>query len=216
MNLTVPKIIAFVFLAMAGAAAFIIWRSSVEAYLGSEIFKLSYQFLLITIVGGAVSALYKKFQADRDERAAGRSLQREFLSESVRTYNAAKKARRLLRAKAIESGAVHRDAYDNQMQDLMDAQLGFESFVERVEASPALYPGLKNDFKVMEEYLDEILDEYSKNLFKFSGSPPTLPLKSLSQLEKFVASYTTGSAFDTKFKRPFDRVTTALQNLITK
>jgi hypothetical protein len=218
MKLKISAIIAFTFLALAGAAAFIIWRSSVEGYLGPDVFKLSYEFLLITIVGGAVSAIYKQFQQDRDERAAERALQIDLLNESVRTYNAAKKARRLLRAKAIEPVVhlVHRDAYDNQMQDLMDAQLGFESFVERVKANPVLFPGLEVDFVEIQSYLNKILDQYINCLFKFSGSPPTLPLTSLSELKDFVAPYKKGSAFDTNFKRPFDRITKALQSLITK
>jgi hypothetical protein len=203
-------------LALAGAAAFIIWRSSVEGFLGSEVFKLTYQFLLITVVGGAVSVIYKEFQRDRDERAAERTLQRGLLTESIETYNAAKKARRLLRAKAIKSGQVYRDAYDEQMQALMDGQLGFESFVERVRASPALFPGLETDFAAIEMYLNKILDEYSDRLSQFAGSPPPLPLTSTPKLEEFVASYNRGSAFDTEFKRPFDRITEALQSLITK
>jgi len=212
-------IIAINCLALAASAAFIIWRSLVERFLGSDVFKLTYEFLVISVVGGWLSAIYKGIHHDRDQRAAERTLQRQLLADIVKAYNAAKKARRLLRAKAIKlepTPHVDRDPYDEQTQDLMGAQLDFESFVARVGESQKLFLGVEPDLSRIEKYLHDILDEYSTNLPKFSGSPPTLPLTSKSPLEEFTKKYIPDSAFDTELKRPFARITTALQTLITK
>src|ERR1041384_1379539 len=163
MKLKISSILAVTIIALAGVAAFIVWHTEVERFLGSDVFKLTYQFLLITVVGGAIAALYKEFQRQRDEqtkqiersaaaREAKRTVQRHFLTDSVAAYNLAKKARRLLRAKAIERRSqVHRDPYDEQMQSLMDAQLAFEALVERVRASPNLFPGVDTDLDAIEK-----------------------------------------------------------------
>jgi hypothetical protein len=230
MKLTTSSIIAVTFVALAGVAAFIVWRPAIESSLGTDAFKLTYQFLLVSVVGGAVSAIYKEFQRQRDEqtkrteqsaatREAKRTLQRQFLTDGVAAYNAAKKARRLLRAKAIEPGPnaqIHRQPYDDQMQALMDAQLAFEALVERVRASPTLFPGLESDFDAIEKYLSEILKEYESRLSQFTGTPPTLVLTSAAKLAEFTANYSPGSDFDVKFKQQFDRITKRLQDLITE
>jgi hypothetical protein len=227
MKLTTSSIIAVTIVALAGVAAFIVWRPAIERFLGPDAFKLTYQFLLVTVVGGAVSAIYKEFQRQRDEqtkqtersaaaREAKRTLQRQFLTDSVAAYNAAKKTRRLLRAKAIERPSqVHREPYDEQMQALMDAQLAFEALAERVRASPTLFPGLEPDLDAIEKYLGGILKEYAACLSQFTGSPPTLVLTSAPDLAEFTDSYRPGSPFDVRFKQPFDRVTKTLQRLIT-
>jgi len=220
-KLTTIFIIAVTGPALLGVAGFIIWRSAMEGFLGPDVFKLTYQFLLITVVGGALFEIQKEIQRERDRRAAERNLQRQRLEDCVKAYNVAKKVRRLLRAKAIKgdpTAHVDRDPYDELMQDLMDAQLEFEALVARVEGNQTLFPHprLKTDLNTMGDYLKGVLKDYETCLSKFSGSPQTLPLASASSLAEFTDRYKEGRPFDLEFKQPFHRVTKILENLITK
>ena len=84
--------------------AFIIWPHRVEEVIvHDKVFELTYQFLLIGVVGGALTIFYQSIQRQRDAREAERGLQRQLLMDVVQAYNGAKKVRRLVRAKARTS-----------------------------------------------------------------------------------------------------------------
>src|SRR4029077_3709866 len=121
---TLTVIGTVVALSLLGIIAFLVKPAQIKEHLGEDVFKLTYQFLLLVVIGGALSLIYQEFQHHREEeskafererddvakkkerdaatREAERSLQRQLLTEVVEAYNAAKKVRRLLRAKATE------------------------------------------------------------------------------------------------------------------
>ncbi|SDI38748.1 hypothetical protein SAMN04487926_11623 [Paraburkholderia steynii] len=212
-----------VVLSLLGILAFWIW-SIRTGQLETDLLRLTFQFLLIVVIGGALSFVYdefqyardisaKQFEADSAVREAQRVLQREFLKDVIQAYNAAKKVRRLLRARAIHKGIVYKEAYDEHMQALMDIQLEFEAFRIRTE-NQTLFPGLEGKLKSIEEYLGNVLRDYERYFSSFAGQPPTHPLAPLQNLEEFTASFKPMTRFSEQFKKPFHEIVDALQNLI--
>src|SRR5213596_2092945 len=110
---TLTVIVTVLALSLLGIIAFLVKPAQIKEQLGEDVFKLTYQFLLLVVIGGALSLIYQEFQYQRDQdakaferdaatREAERGLQRQLLTEVVEAYNAAKKVRRLLRAKATK------------------------------------------------------------------------------------------------------------------
>ncbi|AOK20288.1 hypothetical protein WT26_31465 [Burkholderia cepacia] len=207
--------------------AFLIWPSAIEKNIGNdEIFKLTYQFFLIVVLGGALSFGFSLLQYERTVRETERALQSQILREVVQAYNAAKKVRRLLRAKAVQctdqaasSFIICQESYDKQMQVLVDIQLDFEAFKIRVENNPRIFPsdsGLAEVMNSIEQYLGNVVGEYEEYSWSFGGQSPTRPLTSLQHLHEFVMKFKRGGAFDMEFKKPFHKVVGALQDLIIK
>jgi cell division protein FtsB len=107
--------------AFTGVVAFIVWHEQLIAHLNIEVFKLCFQFLLIVVLGGAVTLLFTAFTKQREEffkqkekkansikeenekkKAAikeDRALLLKFNNEFIEAYNGIKKVRRLVRAR---------------------------------------------------------------------------------------------------------------------
>ena len=207
-----------------GTIAFLLWPNRVRALIdNNDVFKLTYEFLLIGVIGGALSLFYQNVQRQREIREAERGLQRQLLREVIQAYNDAKRVRRLLRAKARDNPAmkdtlVRAQPYDEQMQILLDVQLDFEAFKHQAQSNSLLFPadsGVQADLDSIEKYLNEIVGEYETHFSLFTGGPPpTLPLARLCKLKDFIAKRQDGTHFDKRFKGPFHSVVAALQKLI--
>jgi hypothetical protein len=222
-------------LALIGVVAFICWPKPLKHFLDYEIFKLTYQFLLIVVVGGAISLLYKQLETEREQaekqkeqqtaqREGDRNLQRELRTELVRAYHGAKKIRRLLRAKAAEyipgtvSTVIHAEPYNEQMELLVDTQLDFEFFVDRIQNNPKLFSGaptLATDIKTVESYLNQIIGEYEGSRGLFAQHKGTPPLSSLKFLQGFIGPYKLAASFKSEFKAPFQNAVAQLETLLT-
>jgi hypothetical protein len=198
--------------------AFLVWPNRVRALIDHDkVFELTYQFLLIGVIGGALTLFYQSVQRQRDVREAERGLQRQLLIEVVQAYNGAKKVRRLVRAKARANDLIRGEPYDEQMESLLDIQLNFESLKHQAEANPQLFPinsGVRNALESIETYLNRIMDEYEKKLSLFAGAPATLPLAQLGELKEFIADHRAGTDFDKFLKGAFHNLVAALQKLI--
>jgi hypothetical protein len=206
------------------ALTLVYWRKSIE----DEIFKITYQFLLVVVIGGLLSYEYKRREQATASREAGRVLQREMLTKVIKAYGDAKKVRRLLRAKAIgrlgtSEAVVRKKPFQQQMELLMDIQLEFEALKHRAEHNPDLFPGkLATNLKIMESYLNNILEDYECK-FKESTLPqpePTLVLDKFLRVKEFTAFLSVKTekeekqSFAVNFQGPFHNTVKSLQELI--
>jgi len=122
------------------------------------------------------------------------------LSRVTESYNAAKRARRQLRALARyenDSGEmmVRASVYDEWMARLNDAQLDLESVKRDVDVSRGAYPSAKEMFvclKRMEDYLRAVRKEYEEARWQADGD---LPLDSLERLVDFIGKKKASKAF---------------------
>jgi hypothetical protein len=69
-----------------------------------------YKLAVTAALGGSIALLFRTWEHGRQRRAAERTLLHEFHHRFITAYNAAKKARRMLRAKSTKGGLklVHR------------------------------------------------------------------------------------------------------------
>lgn len=197
-------------LAAIGVVAFTVWITILMRWLGPDVYKLTYQFLLLTVFGGAVSwlfTLHSKLREDNQKakekaltrRTEEKLLLRKLYSNIIQAYNAAKRARRLLRATArcfssdgnsLNVTMIILEPYEKQMQEIIDIQLQFETFIDEVESNPTLFSGgagptvLKGHLKSIEGYLNDIIDEY-ENLYNVRADALTLSISKLPRLEEF-------------------------------
>ena len=178
-------VIAVLTFSLLGVIGFIIWQKHLETMFNATIFKVTYQFMLMVLLGGPVSLFFKEYARERELRENKKSIQRKLYSDITKAYNSAKKVRRLIRAKALITNdsktdgegfklrIVKRGPYEEQMEALNDIQLKFEFFRHEVESSPDLYKAsnLSKHLRTIEKYLGKIVSEYESSLREFSGDP---------------------------------------------
>lgn len=198
--------------------AFLVWPNGVRALIVHEkVFELTYQFLLIGVIGGALTIFYQSIQRQRDAREAERGLQRQLLMEVVEAYNGAKKVRRLVRANARVNDSIRAQPYDEQMKSLLEVQLAFESLKHQAEANAQLFPknsGVWSALDSIEKYLNKIVDEYERKFSLFAGGQAKLPVAQFGELQEFIADRRAGAEFDKFLKSAFHDLVAALQKLI--
>lgn len=196
-----------------------------------EIAKTLLQIAVVAVVGVAISQLTDAYQQRRSQDERKRDRDREAvqhtrevltstLEQATATYNAIKRARRLIRALARSSTGPGRDAYavlsgpyDAQMLTINDSQLKFEMLAddvatdvttEKMFSTPEELIELFND---LESYLGNLITEYEKCRPKFTGRPEQIDLQSLKELSKFLDRE---SSFD-EFADAFRDVRTRLR-----
>jgi hypothetical protein len=218
-------------LAIVGVISFIVARTALEASLGTEVFKLTYEFLLIIVIGGAVSLLYSHFtkvrEQERAKKAEEKTLQGKFRVGFLQSYNAAKSVRRLLRATArtitevngTTTELIKLSPYDRQMQKLVQVQLQFETLKEEAESEKDLFAGvpelqdLNKNLGTIESYLHDIISEYEKSSKLFQRGDPQ-PLSEFKKLAEFIGPYDSATDFKAKFKKPAKDIVQGILKLL--
>jgi hypothetical protein len=204
-------IVVMILVALGAVAAFLVWGPQIKVRLAPEVFNLTYEFLLVVVIGGAVSLLYGRFAAERDLARERRAALRQMHTELLAAYNAAKRVRRKLRAHVgyssglgVTPGArVEAGEYERQMDALMDAQLTFEVYAKRAADSKLWFlhgETLGKELGKIEKYLNAIIDEYEKEFKHFAGAPPSRPLTELGTLAEYIGPTPETGGFKTQFK----------------
>jgi len=188
---------------------FITYPGSTKRFLGNdpELFKLTYQFLLITVVGGGVALFFKQLDYLREMRHSLREMHAELLE----AFNQAKSVRRHLRAQLGTAVAVDPDRtitaelYDDQIESLNDAQLVFEVHAKRARDRSLWFwgnPGLSQPLGKVESYLGGLVTEHEKKRAGFAGTPPQRRIGDLPALVEFVGPYQQAVGFKENFRYP--------------
>ena len=138
-------------------------------------------------------AIEKKRDLDRKSLEYRETLLLSILSRAMEAYGRAKKARRLLRGRALstrdQTRVVLADQYDLCFDMLNDAQLDLENIARDVETSAKAFSQpseLVKHLRSMDAYLNELIGEYEDSRSRFSGNGPALPLDELPLLEEFL------------------------------
>jgi hypothetical protein len=227
---TIYLIVMLGIVGMVGVVVFLLWGKPMKEILDGDVFRLTYQFFLLAVLGGALSFLFKEISRERqyrqeelikeeEKRTHNSKRLREIHSELLGAYNKAKKVRRLLRAKALTKTTtskkiiVVQDEYDRQMQELIDAQLVFEVYAKRIKYNKLWFKeagNLESKLGLIEKYLNRILQEYQKSFKTFSRDSRTKPLNKLPKLEEFVGPDDKRIDFGDHFQYPIRDVFIAL------
>jgi len=217
-------------LGVVGVLIFLAWGKEIKDVMDEQVFRLTYQFFLFALLGGALSYFLKELSIarqlkqdtllkDQEKRSIDNKKLREIHSELLGAYNKAKKVRRILRAKALtqdpktKEDQVLLEQYDQQMEHLMDAQLVFETYAKRIKYNVIWFQtasNLEGNLKLIEGYLNSILKEYQEKRRTFSGEPSIKRLDDLSFLKEFIGPDEDWVLFDTGFKYPIRKALQAL------
>lgn len=207
---------------------------------GGDFFKLTYQFVLIIVLGGVVSLVYREFSREQDNRYKERIREQEkrqekkklllaFHDNLVEVYNDTKRIRRLTRARVrckpkgepksqeVEDLRIDLARYDEYMQSLVNGQLKFEYFKRQVESNEKLFgssPTLLTNLKSMEGYLGDIIDEYERSYGILSTGNSDESIARFPELNKFIDEDKNDEHFKYKFGKPFKAVLNAIDEAI--
>ena len=235
MKYTLRVLSAVAGLCFLGTICFLLWPKELKERLGDDVFKLTYQFLLLVVIGGALSVVYQEFQRHRDDeakqrgarrcQAGGRACSATTIpcADLLEVYQAAMKVRRLLQAKAREHipattvMLVHANPYEEQMLALLDVHLDFQSLESRAETislSRPITAKLAANLRSIDKYFNDIVSEYADHFSAFTGQPPTRQLNELGHVADFIAKYNPESTFAIAFRKPFRAAVATLQGVI--
>jgi hypothetical protein len=193
------------------------------------VFKITYQFLLITVLGGFIAFLYREIENKR--RQAEKTLDQEreeklrfhenlkmAHSELLAAFNKAKTVRRLLRARLgtrhsiNHSTEINAQEYEKHIMNLNDVQLTFEIYKKR-SYDNSLYFDSENNLKIpletIENYLNAIVKEFQSELTNFDSDTSTRKIIHLKLLIDFIGPTNAGQFIDS-FSEPMKKTLTIL------
>lgn len=182
-----------------------------------ELAKSIFQLGVVSIVGACVSLLLFEYQREKQQSDKAREVDRlqsekqrdlhakrlEYreslllgvLSKALSAYSQAKKARRLLRARALQnregSAVLLMEGYDAYMELVNDSQLELENLARDVETSKVAFTQpdtLVSRLRKMEVHLSHLMGEYEARRPFFSAAQPYRPLQEQPLLQDFLRS----------------------------
>ena len=180
--------------------------------------------LAIPVVAGFGAVWFtgeqRKAEINKEKRAEENYQLQRFYTNIYQAYNDAKRVKRLLRATAQylppnqSETMILIEPYSKQMQALVDIQLQFETFVDEIKSNPKPFstkvsPTMKSDLETLEQYLNQIIDEYEALYKKHRplSTTTTLPLSELVKLKSFIGT----RSFENEFFIAGHRVRDALR-----
>jgi hypothetical protein len=220
---------------LALAALLVLRHDAAARVLGVEAYKILLQFVLVAVLGGAVSIVYQAFNRDADQRAqrirreedlilARREARQRYLRDLVEQYNAVKRVRRLLRAQALvrrpgteTEPKLRAGRYDELLQVVLDAQLSLEAYSLAVRADSELFPE-REELAVaigrVETYLRELVTEYEETMPTVDGEHALVDLSALPLVAAFIGPYEKAVDFRERFVAPMQQVLSNVQRLL--
>lgn len=173
------------------------------------------QMMVVGVAGGLVSFLMKErnrrlneeqkvrdrlktqqLRADeilRTDLRYREDLLKSTLSRITSSYNNSKRARRNMRALALDRSkervVVDLDRYDKYMAELNEAQLELETIIGDVKSDQSTYAStfpLADRLEKMEGYLGDLISEYEKARSRAGRNAVEIPYSELTNLPDFV------------------------------
>lgn len=195
-----------------------------------EVAKALLQLGVVAVAGAVVSVCVFEYQRQRQNEDKQRDLERKaleyredllkaILARAMAAYSLTKKARRLLRARAVEihstGKAVVADPYDACFDLVNEAQLVFENLARDVHNSEPAFTApqaLVKSLRSMEGYLSQVITEYEQKRGLVPTHTGRLQLQDFPVLEQFIESASSKGPFLTEVIAPYH----AIQLMIRK
>lgn len=163
-----------------------------------EIITSLLQLLVVVIIGGIVTQLFKAAEFSKQQAQIFLNLRMDFLKRLGDIYSAVKSARRVLRADGLTTkfgGELNlntlqkQNSYLEHMKSLNKLQLSLEDLKRESQSSPALisYTGLVKELKRMEDYLKQVINEFVPIQARIKDGKK-IELKELERLNEFTST----------------------------
>jgi len=207
--------------ALAALICLTVWHCKLQTTLGLEVFKLLYQFLLITVLGGLIAGLigafYSQFTREQEKRAARIQRRKQLYDDYVGAISEMVRLRFLIGARAILAETVMQRPYDRLMAKMVDVMCKLDSIRDEVEGSPESLYGpackdlVKKHLQPIVSYVNDIVNEYDGSPELFDPATHTCPRSKLPALDEFLGQ---GSKIKTEFEEPQKILRSELQRLL--
>lgn len=191
------------------AVIYLAWSGNVtDIY--SETYKTAIQLLVVAVTGHVVTFLVTKLNHEREEIRAKDEFRRNIIEKLNKQFIEVKRLRRLIRASNTPSGGgypafVKVEDYDKLMEEINEIQLQIEVLAKETEAFQGIFSAhaeLQNNIDKMEEYLNNIINEYEHVAPEATGDPLVYSLASVPQASDLLGPYQ-GSSFRTEFVKTY-------------
>jgi hypothetical protein len=173
-----------------------------------EVAKALLNILTVAVVGQAVAFMVALHNESRRKESEADQLRQRALDALNQAYTSAKRVRRRARARSTlvsSSGSIERRItkaqYFKHLEQLNDVQLSLEILAKDLETNASLFKDGPKTFSLvssMEEYLNELVDEWEHLNVQFTGEPASVDTKSLRWFNDFTGDYR-ASEFRPKF-----------------
>lgn len=204
--------------------------SEIESKIIFEATKALLQLSVLLLIGGAVTAIYKALEKNREEKKLKQKFRIDYLQRVGKAYRAAKGTRRALRAAGLSiknscpSGNISQEqitVYKEQMTILDQAQLDLEGLKIGAKCLPELgLKGLHNRLETMEKYIREVLQEYEKESSAMLNGAKNINFGNLKELKAFSGSAKqpgpSGKKVESPFKKRFSKPHEEVVKIISK
>jgi len=177
---------------------------------GRDVFRISIQFLLIGVLGGILSLLFKRYSDYRTIRNNLWQKENEFVKDLIENYNNVKLVRRTMRGVSRilidDEYYINRNQYSKLIRELNEGQLAFERAKRILNIEKDFFGNqrrnIRRSLKSIEKILNGINKEYEEKLPQLTVD--LIPIQKLPRLERFLSS---SNIF------PFWRAVSKLNNL---
>jgi hypothetical protein len=213
---------AIAILCMAGVLLLYLSRIKRSEELPFELAKALLQVGVVALAGAFISFVAGEYTRQRERQRQEAESRRErhrkeaenrdqfrraMLQQLIDAYGAAKKARRILRAK--------RDVliYDEQMMLISQVHLDLQTIEEQIDAAPYAFSNpdeLTHHISEMTDYLRKLFYEHQDHFAQLTSDPPERTLDRLPRLADFVGP-SEGSKFRKKFRGGYKHVLRAIR-----
>jgi hypothetical protein len=173
-----------------------------------EVAKALLNILTVAVVGQAVAFMVALHNESRRKEAEADQLRHRALDALNQAFMSAKRVRRRARARStlVSSSClierrITKSQYYKYLEELNDVQLTLEILAKDLETNANLFKEGPKTFSLvssMEEYLNEMVDEWEQLNVQFTGEPASVDTKSLRWFNDFIGDYRT-SEFRPKF-----------------
>lgn len=204
--------------------------SQPKSTIAVEAAKSLFQLIVVVLIGGTVTALFKAFETSQSEIRMREEewkkqvtfesdIRADFLKRVGTSYRVVKNSRRSLRAAGLTNrlknppATLSSDqivAYQEHMQIINEAQLDLEALKIEASSLPTLVrlQQLSEHLQKMEQYLGKIIKEYEEVNPILLTSPKDVKFDEMAQLKEFTGSINRKdpNGFEKCLAKPHDKV----------
>ena len=180
-------------IAILVVVAVVIWIPTKRDDVLFELAKASFQLLIVIILGGLVSLVFRNIDASRDQRRTRDELRFEALQKMVETYHDLKAVRRNLRFAGLRdySGPLRCeqvDALRKGMETILKVHLAVEQFLRELSTRTIFDSNdqINTQLQLLNVYVEEIVSEWEAKGGLFWRDTPDSRVTDLPKLQELL------------------------------
>jgi hypothetical protein len=171
------------------------WHFLSPKDMDTEIAKSLLSILTASVVTQAIAVVIYQYNESRKAQLERDAFRAHVLDRVNDAFVKVKGVRRRVRAQSeLDNGKITltRDNYQNAMEELNDTQLGLEVVAKDVETNSKIFEDgqiIFRGIRAMEEYLNQLINEWEHDHAAFSGEPPQAVSSLMPRFNDLLSDY---------------------------